>query len=175
LVEKFKECVHQDLRTHLEDKNLRTLDEAAVISDTYTLSHKKYCWSKNQSSSSLKGSDSDKKNVSESKSSSTSNSQSPLNSGSSSGPRSDRSEGSSGVGSLPICVYCKKRGHLISECFKLKKKMALRNHSHMLVQHLEMIGKPLFHLVLALLIFRVQSPVLLILWRIIYAFFVSGI
>jgi hypothetical protein len=41
LVEEFKECVHQDLRTHLEDKNVRTLDEAAVISDTYTLSHKK--------------------------------------------------------------------------------------------------------------------------------------
>ena len=122
LVEEFKDCVHQDLRTHLEDKNVRTLDEAAVISDTYTLSHKKNFWSKNQSSSSLKGSESDKKNVSESKSSSTSNSQSPLNSGSTSGPRSGRSEGSSGVGSLPTCTYCKKRGHLISECFKLKRK-----------------------------------------------------
>jgi hypothetical protein len=94
LVEEFKECAHQDLRTHLEDKNVRTLDEAAVISDTYTLSHKKNFWSKNQISSSLKGSDSDKKNVSESKSSSTSNSQSPLNSGSTSGPRSGRSEAS---------------------------------------------------------------------------------
>ena len=41
LVEEFKDCVHQDLRTHLEDKNVRTLDQAAVISDTYTLSHKK--------------------------------------------------------------------------------------------------------------------------------------
>jgi hypothetical protein len=40
LVEEFKECVHQDLRTHLEGKNVRTLDEATVISDTYTLSHK---------------------------------------------------------------------------------------------------------------------------------------
>ena len=122
LVEEFKDCVHQDLRTHLEDKNVRTLDQAAVISDTYTLSHKKNFWSKNQSSGSLKGSDSDKKNVSESKSSSTSNSQSPLNSGSTSGPRSGRSEGSSGVGSLPTCTYCKKRGHLISDCFKLKRK-----------------------------------------------------
>ena len=59
LVEEFKDCVHQDLRTHLEDKNVRTLDQAAVISDTYTLSHKKNFWSKNQSSGSLKGSDSD--------------------------------------------------------------------------------------------------------------------
>ena len=63
MVEKFKDCVHQDLRTHLEDKNVRTLEEAAVISHTYTLSHKKTFWSKNQSSSSVKGSDSDKKSV----------------------------------------------------------------------------------------------------------------
>jgi hypothetical protein len=52
LVEEFKDCVHQDLRTHLEDENVKTLDEAAVISDTYTLSHKKNFLSKNQSSSS---------------------------------------------------------------------------------------------------------------------------
>jgi hypothetical protein len=122
LGEKFKDCVHKDLRTHLKDKNVRTLDEAAVISDAYTLSHKKNFWSKNQSSSSLKVSDSDKKNVSESKSYSTSNSQSPLNNGSTSSPRSGRSEGSSGVGSFPTCTYCRKRGHLISECFKLKRK-----------------------------------------------------
>jgi hypothetical protein len=90
---------------------VRTLDEAAVISNTYTLSHKKNFWSKNQISSSLKGSDSDKKNVSKYKSSSTSNSQWPLNSGSTYSPRSSRSEGSSGVGSLPTCTYCKKKGH----------------------------------------------------------------
>jgi hypothetical protein len=40
LVEEFKDCVHLALRTHLEDKNVRTLEEDAVISDTYTLSHK---------------------------------------------------------------------------------------------------------------------------------------
>ena len=51
LIEEFKD---QDLRTHLEDKNVRTFDEAAVISDTYTIYHKKKFWSKNQSSSSLK-------------------------------------------------------------------------------------------------------------------------
>jgi hypothetical protein len=97
---------------------VRTLDEDAVISDSYTLSYKKTFWSKNQSSSSLKRSDSDKKTVSESKFSSTSNSQSQLKSGSMSGPRSGFSEGFSGVGSLLTCTYCKKRGHLISEYFK---------------------------------------------------------
>jgi hypothetical protein len=72
--------------------------------------------------SSLKVSDSDKKSVSEFKSSNTPRSWSPLNSGLMSGPMSGRSEGSSSVGLLPTCTYCKKIGHLISECFQLKRK-----------------------------------------------------
>ena len=47
LIEEFKECVHQDLRSHLEDKNVKTLEDAAVLSDTYTLTHKKNFLSKN--------------------------------------------------------------------------------------------------------------------------------
>jgi hypothetical protein len=35
LIEEFKECVHQDLRTHLQDENVRTLERAALISDDY--------------------------------------------------------------------------------------------------------------------------------------------
>ena len=49
LIEEFKECVHQDLRSHLEDKNVKTLEDAAVLSDTYTLTHKKNFSSKTQS------------------------------------------------------------------------------------------------------------------------------
>ncbi|KAK3085547.1 hypothetical protein FSP39_005150 [Pinctada imbricata] len=62
LIEEFKECVHQDLRTHLEDKNVKTLEEAAVLSDTYALTHKKNFVSKTQSSDSAKTSDVPKKN-----------------------------------------------------------------------------------------------------------------
>ena len=57
LIEEFKECVHQDLRSHLEDKNVKTLEDAAVLSDTYTLTHKKNFLSKTQSSSVVKSSD----------------------------------------------------------------------------------------------------------------------
>ena len=57
LIEEFKECVHQDLRSHLEDKNVKTLEEAAVLSDTYTLTHKKNFLSKTQSSSVVKSLD----------------------------------------------------------------------------------------------------------------------
>ena len=107
LIEEFKECVHQDLRSHLEDKNVKTLEEAAVLSDTYTLTHKNNFLSKTQSSSVVKSSDFSKKNVQESQSSI--GSQQPLQSGSTPGARSERSEAPQGVGSLPTCNYCKKR------------------------------------------------------------------
>ena len=107
LIEEFKECVHQDLRSHLEDKNVKTLEEAAVLSDTYTLTHKKNFLSKTQSSSVVKSSDFSKKNIQESQSSI--GSQQPLQSGSTPGARSERSEAPQGVGSLPTCNYCKKK------------------------------------------------------------------
>ncbi|KAK3084591.1 hypothetical protein FSP39_015997 [Pinctada imbricata] len=127
LIEEFKECVHQDLRTHLEDKNVKTLEEAAVLSDTYAPTHKKNFVSKTQSSDSAKTSDFPKKNLQESQSSISS--QSPSQGGSTSGPRSERSEASPGVGSLPTCNYCKKKGHVIGECLKRKKKKELKSQA----------------------------------------------
>ncbi|KAK3089262.1 hypothetical protein FSP39_002191 [Pinctada imbricata] len=127
LIEEFKECVHQDLRTHLEDKNVKTLEEAAVSSDTYALTHKKNFVSKTQSSDSAKTSDFPKKNLQESQSSISS--QSPSEGGSTSGPRFERSEASPGVGSPPTCNYCKKKGHVIGECLKLKKKKELKSQA----------------------------------------------
>ncbi|VDI41137.1 Hypothetical predicted protein [Mytilus galloprovincialis] len=41
LLEEFKQCVHLDLKTHLDDKTVGTIHDAAVISDNYTLSHKR--------------------------------------------------------------------------------------------------------------------------------------
>ncbi|VDI53681.1 Hypothetical predicted protein [Mytilus galloprovincialis] len=41
LLEEFKQCVHLDLKTHLDDKTVESIHDAAVISDNYTLSHKR--------------------------------------------------------------------------------------------------------------------------------------
>ncbi|KAK3102135.1 hypothetical protein FSP39_009074 [Pinctada imbricata] len=60
---------------------------------------------------------------------SSTSSQSPSQGGSTSGPRSERSEASPGVGSLPTCNYCKKKGHVIGECLKLKKKKELKSQA----------------------------------------------
>ncbi|VDI74078.1 Hypothetical predicted protein [Mytilus galloprovincialis] len=41
LLEEFKQCVHSELKTHLDDKTVESIHDAAVISDNYTLSHKR--------------------------------------------------------------------------------------------------------------------------------------
>ena len=80
--------------------------------------------SKTQSSSVVKSSYFSQKNVQESQSSI--GSHQPLQSGSTPGARSERSEAPRGVGSLPTCNYCKKKGHVIGECWKLKRKTELK-------------------------------------------------
>lgn len=91
LLEEFKDCVPQDLKTHLEDKNVKTLEEAAVISDTFTLSHKKNFFTRSQNINYYsKSSDSCNKSVLVSQSST--RSQSSAQGGSRSGP--GRFEGS---------------------------------------------------------------------------------
>ena len=39
LIEDFQQCLSHDLTTHLSDKKLDRDDEAAVIADSYTLTH----------------------------------------------------------------------------------------------------------------------------------------
>lgn len=131
LLKKFKDSVSQDLKTHLEDNNVNTLEEAAVISDTFTLSHKNNFFTRSQNNKHSKSSDSYNKSVLES--------QSSPQGGSRSGPR--RFEGSSGIESLLTCSYCKRKGHLISEYFKLKQ-MTLININHLHVLQLEVIKEP---------------------------------
>lgn len=106
----------------------------------------------------FKSSDSYNKSVLESQS--FTSSQSSPQGGSKSDP--GRFEGSSGIGSLPTCSYCKRKGHLISECFKLKRKSDLDKHQPLACAAVRSDQGTLVAFVLTLLKFRVQSPVLLI-------------
>ena len=98
---------------------------------------KKKILSKTQSSSVVKSSDFAKKNEQESQSSI--GTQQPLQSGSTPGAMSERSEAPQGVGSLPTCNYCKKKSPLLVSVGSLRGKM---NLSHRSVRLLEMTGKP---------------------------------
>ena len=40
LIEQFKQCVHPDIKTHLDERDINNLHEAATIADDYSLTHK---------------------------------------------------------------------------------------------------------------------------------------
>ena len=111
LLEEFKQSVGETLRVHLDEKGVKTLTEAAIMSDTYALTHRTCFLQPSESSFS----------------------QPPVQTSSrphvcpTSSPTAGRSDYTQGQGSLPTCAYCKKKGHLIGDCFKLKKKRDLES------------------------------------------------
>ncbi|VDI56774.1 Hypothetical predicted protein [Mytilus galloprovincialis] len=113
LLEEFKQCVHSELKTHLDDKTVESIHDAAVISDNYTLSHKRSFKSQNVNTSSGNYKNqsterTDSKPVPQNKSQSSYNMSSP---------KFDTFEKKS-----LTCAYCKKIGHLMADCFRLQKK-----------------------------------------------------
>jgi hypothetical protein len=94
------------------------LEEAAVISDNKTLSHKNTFWSKNQSSISKKSSDSDEKSVSVSIYQYIQFTVTIQQWFYFHGLVILKDSWGSGVGSFPTCTYCKKK----RSSFKLKRK-----------------------------------------------------
>ena len=112
LVEEFKRCIQSDVKTFLDEKQVETLEEAARLADDYYLTHKVSFIAKSKPTSShpqnkfMSGNSSgmpSQSNTPEPNSTSETKSQYPL--------------------SRPTCNYCKKLGHLVSECLKLKRKL----------------------------------------------------
>ena len=112
LVEEFKRCIQCDVKTFLDEKQVETLEEAARLADDYYLTHKVSFIAKPKPTSShpqnkfMSGNSSgmpSQSNTSKPNSTSETKSQYPL--------------------SRPTCNYCKKSGHLVSECLKLKRKL----------------------------------------------------
>ena len=40
MIEQFKRCIHDDLKTYLDEKNVETLHEVAALADDYVFSFK---------------------------------------------------------------------------------------------------------------------------------------
>ena len=101
LIEEFKSCIPVELKTYLDDQKASDLHNAAVLADEYSLTHKNVATRNKQDQGNFTvESDSQTKSDSNSKASSQ----------------------SQNFPSAKICAYCKKVGHLISECYKLKNK-----------------------------------------------------
>ena len=112
LVEEFKRCIQSDVKTFLDEKQVETLEEAARLADDYYLTYKVSFIAKPKSTSSHP----QNKFMSGNSSGMPSQSNTPK-------PNSTSETKSQYPLSRPTCNYCKKPGHLVSECLKLKRKL----------------------------------------------------
>ena len=112
LVEEFKRCIQSDVKTFLDEKHVETLEEAARLADDYYLTHKVSFIAKPKPTSSHP----QNKSMSGNSSGMPSQSNTPK-------PNSTSEAKSQYPLSRPTCNYCKKPGHLVSECLKLKRKL----------------------------------------------------
>ena len=112
LVEEFKRCIQSDVKTFLDEEKVETLEEAAHLADDYYLTHKVSFIAKPKPTSSHP----QNKFISGNSSGMPSQSNTPK-------PNSTSETKSQYPLSRPTCNYCKKPGHLVSECLKLKRKL----------------------------------------------------
>ena len=103
LVEEFKSCLPINIKTYVDEQKADNLQQAATLADDYSLTHR----------SSFAGSHSESSNRGGLRSSDPIRNTHPVARG------QQRS-----ISGGPICSYCKRRGHVISECWSLEKKKA---------------------------------------------------
>ena len=100
LIEEFKRRIPFHMKTFIDEKQVENLQQAADLADEYFLTHGNFNQQRNQSSD---------KQYAANPSSGSDSFQQPVNS-----TQSIRSNSET-----PFCNYCKRRGHLRSECFYL--------------------------------------------------------
>ena len=137
LVEEFKRCISSDIKSFLDEKQVETLEAAARLADDYALTHKVSFINKSNPSRRPFFPQSGSKHSPSNPSCSHSQTFTPK-------PKSSGENKDQNPLSQPICNYCKKTGHIISECLHLKRKknkrglnlltlpLYGRNHSHVL-------------------------------------------
>lgn len=107
LLEEFKNCLPEKIVTYINEQQVSTVSDAAVLADKYILTHKHTFEKSHPSSERL---------VPAVKSFNF-----PVKSNSQ-GEVKLASKDSGDISDKPVCFYCKKCGHTINHCFALNKK-----------------------------------------------------
>lgn len=108
VLEDFKNCLPQSVATHISEHKDLTPASAAVLADEYVLTHKR-----------MPAFTESPQNVSISPRFRVSDCAAP----------SPEMRAPLGFRGTPTCSYCKKRGHVLAECFSLKRKNQAQQHA----------------------------------------------
>ena len=115
LVEEFKRCINSDIKSFLDEKQVETLEAAARLADDYALTHKVSFINKSNPSRRPFFPHSGSKYSPSNPPGSHSQTITPK-------PKPSGENKDQNPLSQPICNYCKRTGHVISECLHLKRK-----------------------------------------------------
>ena len=115
LVEEFKKCINSDIKSFLDEKQVETLEAAARLADDYALTHKVSFINKSNPSRRPFFPHSGSKHSPSNPPGSHSQTITPK-------PKPSGENKDQNPLSQPICNYCKRTGHIISECLHLKRK-----------------------------------------------------
>ena len=123
LIEEFKRCIHHDIRTFLDDQKADTLENASRLADDYALTHKSSFISRPPQSYGRNVRTSENSNVNKSHVSQPYRSdRATVQKVESSSSRSHSAQDKS-YSSAPVCRFCRKEGHIMSDCFNLKQRL----------------------------------------------------
>ena len=126
LIEEFKQCIHVDVRTHLDEAKIDSINKAATLADDYSLTHKLSYTSAKPNYSNRKPWQ-NKQPSSHPQASTNYRGEKPkLDTGTynkASDSSGYRNFGKASKSEHELnCTYCKKPGHLVSRCWKLHGK-----------------------------------------------------
>ncbi|KAJ8027979.1 hypothetical protein HOLleu_30093 [Holothuria leucospilota] len=127
LVEEFKRCVNDDIKTHLEENKADKLSEVANLADQYALTHKfgKVGQTQNKGQFNRPNKKYGNNSGTTGNSGSQSGSISPTNSGKkqpdSSRHKNDQVSSNKAAFKDITCGFCHKKGHTMANCFTLAK------------------------------------------------------
>ena len=112
LVEEFKRCINSDIKSFLDEKQVETLEAAARLADDFALTYKVSFINKSNPSRRPLFPQSGSKHSPSNPSGSYDQTFIPE-------PKSSGENKDQNSLSQPVCNYCKKTGHIISECNRL--------------------------------------------------------
>ena len=129
LVEEFKRCINSDVKAFLNEREVENLETAARLADDYALTHKASFVNKPYPRKPYNPQSKQITPQSKPYSPQSGPKTNPSNPTDNSSPKPKFSSENKGQNPLsqPICNYCKKTGHNISECLALKRKKEREN------------------------------------------------